>query len=300
MNDQLMKDAQYAKWRMPRMPQIGKIFFVSASGDDNNPGNKPECPVQKIATAVGLCTAGANDYIFILDAWSSDTEPIVIGKTHVHIVGIDNPQNPWIILNASADTWIMQITTGGQDAEVAGISFGGGDTHGGLIVNAPTGVWVHDCAFGHHYAGDTPAYGIKNDGATNPADMLIEDCRFFGNGNNAQGTITIDGIHIDSSGNAFLNSIVRNNIFLGIPGIGISLEMVQAAIILNNRFMCDADTAGSAITLAANCNGCYIDGNRANFGRDNAMGQKPYVDASGDDSNTWGLNYQGGASAYPD
>ena len=299
MNDQLMKDAQYAKWRVGRVPSQGKIFFVNASGDDNNPGNKPECPVKKIATAIGLCTAGNNDYIFILDAWTEDVEPIVVGKTHVHIIGIDNPQNPWITLNASADTWIMQITTTGGDAEIAGISFGGGSTYGGLIVNAPTGVWVHDCAFGHQYAGDTPAYGIKSDGSTNPADMLIENCRFWGNGNSAQGTITADGIHIESSGNTFINSIVRNNIFMGIPGIAITLEMVQGAMVLDNKFMLDADTAGAAITLAANCNGVYVDGNRANFGRNDAMGNNPFVDATGDDSNTWGLNYKGGASVYP-
>ena len=72
-------------------------------------------------------------------------------------------------------------------------------------------------------------------------------------------------------------------------------------MILNNQISMDADTAGAAITLGAESLGCWIDGNSANFGDTNASGNLPYVDSAtgGADQNNWGLNYQGGAAAYP-
>ena len=88
--DIIEKAANYAKGAMGR-PQVGKIFFVDgASGDDNNPGNKPECPILKVETALDLCTDGKHDYIFVVDYWDGDTMPITVDATTVHIIGLGN------------------------------------------------------------------------------------------------------------------------------------------------------------------------------------------------------------------
>jgi len=280
----------------------GKIYWVNTSSggsdDANNSGLSWQAPLATIARAHALCTSGKNDYIIVIDAWTGDTEPIVITKTHIHLLGIDNPHTPYICLSATGDTDVLQIASGALNCEISGLSFGGGATHGGILLNAPTGTWIHHCNFGHNYAGNTPLYGISGDGSTNCADTLIENCRFYGTGNNSQGTITGNGISITSAGNTFVNSIVRKNVFLGIPGIAISLDHVLGVEISDNKIAMDADTLGAAITMGASCLGCWVDGNSANFG-DTAAVNNPYVDAAAAGANSWGINIKAGVTIMP-
>ena len=67
------------------------------------------------------------------------------------------------------------------------------------------------------------------------------------------------------------------------------------ASVLNNVFVCNADTTGAAIVMSGST-GCLIDGNSANYGK-TAMVNECYVDS--DSANCWGNNYQGNTYALP-
>jgi len=67
------------------------------------------------------------------------------------------------------------------------------------------------------------------------------------------------------------------------------------ASVLNNVFVCNADTTGAAIVMSGGT-GCLIDGNSANYGK-TAMVNECYVDS--DSANCWGNNYQGNTYALP-
>jgi hypothetical protein len=165
-------------------------------------------------------------------------------------------------------------------------------------LNNPIGIHLHDLIFGSDQAGGTPQDGIiAETGQRNPIHGLIENCKFYGTGNYSNGALTRDGIRGTGGGALnWKNMTIRNNVFLGIPGIGIDLDMAQAVMIFGNKFALDADAAGAAITLGAGTKGCFIDTNHANFGK-TAMVANPYVDGS--TLNTWGLNYKALTAVLP-
>lgn len=285
-------------------PMYGKTYYVDtyhAKKDDNNPGTDPNYPLKTIQAAMDLVVGDQNDYIYVIDAYDADTTAIEPTGQMWHLIGVQNPQTPWMNLNASSDTEdiITGESAGLSYSEIAGIGFGGGATvKGGIYLAQTVGLWVHNCSFGHSFCGDTPDYGIHG-GSQNHENCLVEDSYFMGSGGNSQGKIAVDGIKLLGA-TPSKNFIIRNNIFMGIPGIAISVNFL-GGMILNNVFACDADTTGAAITLGTGALGCFVNGNSANFGDTNAMGNKPYVDSAtgGADQNTWGLNYQGGTAAYP-
>jgi len=301
----LLTTAQEAekKLRALGIPEVlgaGNVYWVDGvGGDDLQDGLTPDKPLLKIDTALGLCVNDNNDYIFVLDCYQQDTFPIVVDKTRVHIIGIVNKSNRYPVMTPTGDTAIFTIASSGNDCEIAGFDLSAGATHGSIELNNPIGIHIHDCLFGCEQAGGTPQDGIiAETGQYNPIHGLIENCTFYGTGNSSNGKLTRDGIRGTGGGSAnWKNMTIRNNIFLGIPGIGINLDRAQGVMILDNRFALDAATAGAGITLGAATAGCFIDGNSANFGK-TAMAGKPYVDGSA--ANTWGINYEAIAAILPD
>ena len=284
---------------MPELLAEGNVYWVDGvGGDDSQDGLTPSKPLQKIDTALGLCSNDNNDYIFVLDCYQQDTYPIVVDVTKVHIIGVVNKSNRYAVMLPSGDTAIFTISSTGNDCEIAGFDLSAGAAHGSIELNNPIGIHIHDCLFGCNQAGGTPQDGIiAETGQRNPIHGLIENCTFYGTGNSANGTLTRDGIRGTGGGSAnWKNMTIRNNIFLGISGIGIDLDRAQGAMIMDNRFALDADTAGAAITLAAATAGCFIDGNHANFGKAVTV-NNPYVDGSA--VNTWGLNYRDKTATLP-
>ena len=291
----------------------GKVLFVDyLLGADGNAGTNPNYPKQTIASAfaslTGKTTGWHNDYIFIIASKDQDDAAAIAPTTtdaHWHLVGISNPQATFGVvlrMDSSHDTSsCIDLSAGsGLEAEIAGINFGGGSTGmGGILVGQSHGLWIHNNVFGHSFCGDTPAYGIVKNVQTNAENMLIEDNFFYGSATNANGKIATDGICVNGA-TPGKNIIIRRNTFIGIPGICINLDST-GGIITDNLFSLPSDTAGKAITVGTYSYACWINGNSANFGDTNAMGNLPYVDnsAGGADANNWGLNYQGGAAGYP-
>lgn len=275
---------------------LGRTFFVNGiTGNNGNSGQDPSLPVLTIAYALSLCTADQNDYIIVLDCWQ-EAMPIAVNITQVHIIGYSHsPIVPYPILNAAADTAIMQLTAATANlCEIAGISFGGGNAHGAIeFTNTPMGVNIHNCVFGHFFSGQTPLHGIFLD-ANNTTAISIQNCFFYGSGNTVGGTITADGINWDGTG-VSRGGIIYNNWFLGCPGIAIDIvDNLIGGIIQNNSIALDADTAGAGITMGATATGNLIAGNLAVFGE--AAAQNPYLDNAGANANHWAANMGPGAS----
>jgi hypothetical protein len=293
---------------------IGKVIFVADStyGSDGNTGLDPNHPKATIQDAIDDCEDWYNDYIFVYRRASSDittTTPILMGAHTVHLVGMagNNPQGSLIrLVHTSATDNVLEFPQDeGMHCEVAGFGFAGGaTTKGGIAATGAggglTGVWIHDCNFGGILTKGTPDYGIFSESGAEFQASVIEDCSFYGSGNNAKGLIAVNGIHLANASGSAANKhlIIRNNIFMGVPGIAINIDKSSGVMILDNKMALDGDTAGAAITLGSGTTGCYVNGNHADFG-DTANTTTYYVDSASADANSWGLNYTCGALDYP-
>jgi hypothetical protein len=295
---------------------IGKVLFVDfGNGSDAFSGLDPNYAKNTIQAAIDACTNWYNDYIFVMRRATSDvttTTPILMNKHCVHLVGLcsHSSQGASIRLvhtNETDNVLEFPLDTG-YHCEVAGFGFGGGTTgKGGIGMPDASaqgvGAWIHHCNFGSLLTKGTPDYGIHNDnqGAECFA-WTIEDCTFYGSGDNSKGLISVNAINIVHSPGiltASKNVLIQRNIFMGIPGVAINLDGVAGGMILNNTFKMDADTAGSAITIGNDCRGCWIDGNSANFGSADAATGPPWLNNGSADQNSFGCNYEGGTEGYP-
>ncbi len=285
------------------LPSImGDTYYVDTYGsatDDSNAGTDPNYPMTTVNAAMGRCTTDHNDYVIILDAWTSDTEPITVNKTRVHFVGINpSPAPMYVVMTPGTDESVFKMGSASNHCEIAGINLGGGANHGGIELNsgatAAYGLWIHDCVFGHEFPGGaTPKYGIFNVQPAGPTHCVIEDNHFYGTTSVAWGKIDDSGMLLYGA----KGTIIRRNTFLGLPAFGISLSTTSGAIIQDNRISLDTDQTGGAITLAA-CTGCWVDGNPSHFGDTDAMGKSPFADDSSD-GNNWGSNWVGNAVDFP-
>jgi hypothetical protein len=284
----------------------GRIFFVDGiNGNNGNIGTDPNFPWLTITYALTQCVNDRNDYIIVLDHWQ---EVVNINVTRVHIIGLSNFLRPnsnhsFVQMNAAADTAIFTISALSNNCEIAGFSFGGGATHAG-IENAggtPMGVHIHDCVFGHSFAGGTPRDGILI--GLNATNIRIEDCVFLG-APGGKGTLTRDGIRWAGAGDP-LNGYIGENEFKALPGVGINFVSVANATggitIKDNIFSCESDKQGAAITLAPTTRGFLVSGNKALYGPTTAaMANNPYLDQTTvAPFNAWMANYKGNVLIDP-
>ena len=292
---------------------IGRVYFVDNTyGADGNAGLDPSYPKKTIQAALDVCTDFYNDYVFVSRRATTDyttTTPILLGAHTTHLIGLSNatPQGALIRLVHTNETDnVLEIPQDeGYHNEIAGFGFAGGTTaKGGICATGSgggcTGVWIHHCNFGGLLTKGTPDYGIFCATGQEMQAWTIEDCSFYGSGNNSKGLIGVDGIMQPTAGSSTCKHlIIRNNIFMGIPGVAISLASVSGAIIFGNQFSLDAETSGAAITLASTCLGCWVSWNDSNFGSTNAMTNGGYRDLAAGDANNWSSNWCGGEISYP-
>jgi len=265
-------------------PTAGKVLFVcgttwgSPAGSDENDGSF-DAPLQSIAAALDLCTAEANDYIYVTDYWTgnSETMPIAVDVDNVHIIGRTGSGMPWPMIYVSGATAGFNITA--NHVEIANFHIYGGTTSGCVEISASKkGIEIHHCYFGVRTTGQD---GIRVNSGYDAADLYIHDCHF-----GAQ--LTRYGIYTVTTATW---AKINNNSFVSVPNVNIRGGSGVLLEICNNRFAMHSDTKGLAITMAGN--NCLITGNVANIGV-TAAGQNPYLDTG---SNDWGLNYIKGITA---
>lgn len=285
-------------------PYQGNTFYVDGNaGSDGNNGRYASAPLATITAAIALCTDAHDDYIFIMDCWQEGAT-IDISKSNIHLIAMSHPYATWVCLNVATDIDIMQVSSGGHNAEIAGFVFGGGLTAAGIYLMDSLGVWIHHNTFGHAYAGDTPLYGIESYTYGNPAACLIEDNIFMGDGA-SDGKISSNGIYINQGGSSsFTNSIIRRNTFMGLIGASLAgailLDQVAGVQVLDNYFLTTDYANGDAINILATSAGCLVMRNHAAKGfLSNGYTYNPFRDLNANTSNAWGLNYQGNAIVEP-
>ena len=294
----------------------GKVLYVdNTTGADGYEGTNPNYPKKTIQSAITACTNWDNDFIFVMRKATSDfttTTPILMNKHTVHLIGLANmnPQGSLVRLVHTNDTDnVLEFPLDtGYHCEVAGFGFGGGTTAKGGIGMPDSGAtglgaWIHHCNFGGILTKGTPDFGIHNDDLGSQLfQWTIEDCSFYGSGGNGNGLISVDGIKIDHVFGASADShlLIRNNIFINIPGVAINIDGVKGGMIINNSIKLDEDGA-AGITLGSSCRGCWVSWNDCNFGSQDVSPStnSGYTDSASNDDNTWSSNWAGGVVAYP-
>jgi hypothetical protein len=186
------------------------------------------------------------------------------------------------------DTALFELTNT-WNIEIAGFNMAAGSSHGCIeIIGGQVNGWIHHNWFGNsdQLAGTTPLHGFYQVSG-DCQGFCIEDNVFLGDQCNAGGGISGNGIELTGAVNSPSEMMIRRNIFHGCA-IGINTPGMRRSYILDNKFACQ-DQVGGAITLGANTQGNFIDGNHAGEG-DVALGNNPYSDANVGAANNWGVN----------
>lgn len=293
MDPRLEKYIQRMYFAMFPCPGARPIFVHGTNGDNIHDGYTPDRPVLTMTQAISLATAWKGDIIYArsIGTPTGETWPIVCDKDDVTIIGWGEEANRSALVTPSGDTASFSVQA--HNLTFICLEIGAGAAHAGIEIDAAAkwSLLIKACWLGVQQALQD---GIKVNSPYDAPYLTVIDS-WFGQG------ITRDGIRIEHNiTRGQLGMAGHGNRFLGVAGIGINdINGIQGVSILDNRFRLPSDTAGKAITLHANSDDCYCDGNRAQFGRNDVMGNNPYVDGTGDDSNSWGRNYKGAEVVYP-
>ena len=276
------------------------VFYVNGessygpTASDDYAGTNPDYPLATITQALSLCTSRANDYIFVMGMYQTDTFPLEPAARNVHLIGLgDACRSPWrcrCLLDGD-DEAAFKFDTAGSGLELAGFRLGSSDA-GDPCITVNTDFWfpyIHDCTFGVYMPATD---GIYAGSGQHLPGWAIENCIF--------GT-ALTGDCIDATDGHQV--YIKDCIFMEYSGIGIVLDNIQGGMILDNRFLMTAGfDEGDAIYLGAGTADILVDGNRAAEDGDEP-GSNPYHDHSGASvgalANGWGLNYNGVTALEP-
>ena len=290
---------------------VGKVFHINLPGatfpgSNSNSGLSYEKPLLTITKALSLCVDGRQDYVLIHDYYQAtgETWPIVVNKRAVHILGVALPNLPYPVIHPPTDAGGFQLTSSGQYGEIAYLTIGGGNSHGGIKMGNSgqvDGFKIHHSVFGHEWFG-TPLNGIEQpvDSTRGGYGVEISDNEFYGDLANVGGKITGNAIDLlKVTGNQPWRNIkiLRNKIFG--TAVAISVGDGLGGEILDNRIIIPDSSDGEAIALLAGVLGMMVDGNVAMAGGDANPSQQPYVDVAATNKNHWGVNYTGNAVDLP-
>lgn len=268
-------------------PTAGSIFYVNGTtwgdpaGSDTSGDGSFARPWQSIDYALSQCTAEANDYIYVTDYWTgnSETKPITVDVDNVHIIGRTGSGMPWPMIYVATDVAGFNITA--AHVEIANFHVYGGATSGCIEISASAkGIEIHNCTFGERTTGQD---GVRVNSGYDAAELYVHDCIF-----GAQ--LTRYGVYLATTASW---GRINSNSFVSVADKNIYCPTGAAVIaeIRDNRFAQHSDTKGLAITVAGN--NCLITGNVANIGV-TAASNNPFLDTG---SNDWILNYIKGITA---
>jgi len=268
------------------------VYFVSARsgvGDDDNAGTDPDAPLATLEAAYLKCTANRGDYIFALDFWEASAPPLTIAKADIHLIGMGsgNFDAGNDITTDENNTAAVQIEDAGYDFEMAGFNLSSTGTNGvALEMGEGYRLHIHHCTFGCNLACVTGIAAMAGGGSF--THSTIHDCLF--------GTLlTGNSMYVPLN-----TSIVRNNRFLPVGGIAISVPVIFVNTIVEyNRFIIADSAHGEAISiLPAASAGNMLDENVAMKGTGSSFAKNPFRDTATVKS-AWGRNYRGRATITP-
>jgi hypothetical protein len=291
------------------VPGAGSTYFVDGlNGANTNDGMSADTPFLDITYALTQCTAGRNDYIFVIQypadgsAPAGETYPIAVDKHRVHIIGGAFPHaegDKYAFLGATGDTAIFDIEA--QWVELAYMKLSGGTNHAAIEFN-DTPVNCKGAAIHHNqFSEKTGTVGTARNGIWMEANNTLGGNWCFIAYNKFYPSITGIAIRFDSNP---AYPVIHHNLFTKVGGIAIRINSGGAyGEITDNRFSLASDTTGLAITFTAGAVGWpwFVSGNEAHYGSAQ-MAQNPYRDIGvipGPLENNWGLNYVGPVPTLP-
>jgi len=273
---------------------VGTIFYVDGTnGLDTNDGLTPTTAVLTITYALSLCTANANDYIFIVGYPGDAGEaawPIPINKAKVHIIGTPVQAAPSPLIDATGNFGCFEISVG--NVEIAGLEMTCGVSAAEACISTDGGVWKANIHHNFFAWQNSAVHGIY---LSSDADSV--DCPHWWIHHNRFGD-KMTGHNIFIAYNS-TRTIIEDNLFLGVASgtSGVFVDQAGAAVgaILNNKFKVADAGDGEAIEFVAGTAGCLVDGNVAMEGTV-AVTQEPYRDLG---ANHWGVNWTTNAVDLP-
>lgn len=268
-----------------------QVFFVDgAFGVDTYDAKTIATSRKTLTSALGLVTDNRQDYVFLRNYGNQATEDYPIDgttwKKRVHIVGLEAYGGRYnLIDSAAAGTSAVDFSTTMEAAGTSfeNIAFATSGTSTVPAVDFSVADWYitfRNCAFG--WSGETARYGIYSASAVDTPHLVIDGCKFWGQGLNVAG--------IQLLGSSTRSQIINCDFIQmqsGDYGITDNGGTGLMDVLIKDNTFSVADAAhGEAIYLTGS-GGCTIVGNRTGQGVA-AMTNTPYCD-SGD--NDWGLNY---------
>jgi len=276
---------------LPEHPH-GNVFYVNyQEGTDTTKwkqGTKASRPFETITYALAQCSDDDNDIIYVTTVTQLDTQPVIINKRAVQIIGLPNNMpgyanqaRCWMYPDAHVLGGVFTISAG--DVVIKNMMLWG--TAGQPCIDfgvEATGVRqvISQCSF---HAG---SYGVMTGPAANqPSHYLGIIDNHFGP------TLSTGGILHASNGSW---PVIADNFFesISMPNISVTGGMAGGRI-HNNTFMLPADsTVGGAIDLALAPTRWWVTDNKANDASNDALTANPYRDLGVD--NAWAGNVVGG------
>ena len=263
-----------------------KVWWVDGGAGSTGDGKSPAGAFDTIEESLTECSNTIDDWILVQD-YSGSTNEITIGNAFVHIIGYGPPgmRYPRIQASTSGEAGFI-LGDAADNVEIANFIIASTGTAAGIEFTGGAGsfgVWIHDCIFGR--SGNTVQDGIEIMSGAAAPHLVVENCRF---GQGAPSAVTRDGIRF--SGNASW-SIVRNNVFRSVDGIGINYaSAVSQPMAHDNHFQLVADGVGDAIDVVSSTAGGYFYNNTATFGNGAAVEEVFRDQGSG---NEWSGNVGG-------
>jgi len=284
----------------------GKVLYVDSAswgvGASGRDGTDPNYPLDKIDSAVNLCTAGDNDYIFVLNSYDNDATTITMDIASVHVIGLGsiNLAAPYCWLKIAGTGAAACFTLQGSNSanvEIAGFAMAADASH--ACITTKTGAstelvyaWIHHNGFA----------------ASGDAAFLAQDGILEADGTGLDGTLVEDnlfGWQIARDGIRFVDfywGCIRKNIFRGLTG-GVAIDQITGGHssgmpdILDNKCFQQAATVEGAFITTTDAGGGLIDGNVCAEDATGTCGNNPYLEGTG--ANAWGVNWKGYAVTLP-
>ena len=258
------------------IPHPGKVFWVNNSsvlaqggiaGSNSNDGTYQR-PFSTLDYAVGRCTAGRGDVIYIMPGYTQDmaaADAVDVDVSGVRVIGLGRGtarpkftysnaagefvigatnvriENLWFVPSVTGITHGIDVEAAATNFEIVNCEFSGRESNDDefnaaiTVVAGADGGLINRCYFNSETEGAIYAVSLDT-----PTDFEISDCYLMGDYSTAViGTITAAGVRC---------RMLRNIVMNGLPGdVGAVACFTQSAagtwLVAGNVFVADVATA---------------------------------------------------------
>jgi hypothetical protein len=248
----------------------GKRFFVSSTNgvDSGNRGRSPDAPLATLDYAIGLCTAGKGDRIYLLPGHAetiTTASALTADVAGIQIIGLGVGEAIATFTLGTATTATFNVTAASVLIRNIKIASNLADVAAGITASAAAdGLVVENCHFTDGASNKELVIAISIAAACD--NVLIQNCRFYG-------TAAADNDSAIKFAGATTRSRVIGNLIYGdfdTAGIAGATAAGSGVLIQENRVTNLDSGAGLALSLHASTTGLVSD-NRFFGGKTNTV-----------------------------